>query len=301
MNKCLKIDMHMHCCLEHGCGNPRGEQRIRADELRQIYDDIGVEKGVEMTIVSPESLCDPITNKEAEKLAKLFPNTVGWWFCGMDPRMGTNSPDANLSYFFDYFKEHGARGVGEMTANLPLDDPRYMNLFSHIEKSGLPVTIHFGELGKAYGAADELHLPKLYKLLAAFPKLIILGHAMPFWAEISADVTSENRMGYPSGPVVREGELVRILRRFPNLWCDLSAGSGYNALVRDPDYAYEFLREFSDRIVYATDIAQFAHRGAKMLETAAFLDNAYEIGVISKQQYHAITRENALRLLEPRR
>jgi predicted TIM-barrel fold metal-dependent hydrolase len=35
---------------------------------------------------------------------------------------------------------------------------------------------------------------------------------------------------------------------------DLSAGSGYNALARDEEYAVQFLNEFQDRLFFGTDI-----------------------------------------------
>ena len=53
--------------------------------------------------------------------------------------------------------------------------------------------------------------------------------------------------------MVEGGAVVRLMRQYPNLWADLSpaAGSGYNALARDPDYAVKFLHEFQDRLVRA--------------------------------------------------
>ena len=299
MTPIKKIDMHVHCCLEKGPERLRGETWPTVDELRVIYDEIGVEKGVEMARMAPERSHDPITNRDAQRLSELFPSTIGWWFCCLDPRMGTNSPTDDLGYYIGWYRERGARGVGEIQAGLALDDPRYMNLFAHIEKSGLPVTIHFGVRDRGCGPWDDLHLPRLRRVLETFPRLTVLGHAMPFWAEISADVTEENRNGNPKGPVT-EGELARLLRAFPNLMCDISAGSGHNALTRDPDYTYRFFREFHERIVYGTDIRQPSDRHARFAGTSAFLDGAYAAGVIGRTQYENIARNNALRLLEGR-
>ena len=92
----------------------------------------------------------------------------------------------------------------------------------------------------------------------------------------------------------------RLLRAFPNLMCDISAGSGHNALTRDPDYTYRFLREFHERIVYGTDIRQPSDRHGRFIGTGAFLDEAYAAGVIGRTQYENIARNNALRLLEGR-
>lgn len=296
MNQIKKIDMHVHCGAVKGPERLRGETWPSAEELRAIYNEIGVEKGVEMARMAPERSHDPITNRDAQYLYETYPNTLGWWFCYLDPRMGTNSPKDNLSYYIDYYKERGARGVGEIQAGIPLDDPRYMNMFSHIEKCGVPVTIHFGVAGEGCGPSDEAGLPRLCRVLEEFPKLIVLGHAAPFWAEIAEYDDSTGRNSYPAGKI-KEGALAKLLRKYPNLMCDISAGSGYNALTRDPDYTYRFFREFHERIFYATDIRQPSDRTGKFVKLSHFIDEANAMGVIDHTQYYNISRGNALRLL----
>ena len=61
-------------------------------------------------------------------------------------------------------------------------------------------------------------------------------------------------------PVVREGRITELLRKYPNLYCDISAGSGLKALSRDPEHAAGFLTEFQDRILYARDCFTNAHQ-----------------------------------------
>lgn len=46
----------------------------------------------------------------------------------------------------------------------------------------------------------------------------------------------------------------KLVRRYPNLYGDLSAGSGCNALTWDEAYAIRFLDEFQDRLLFGTDI-----------------------------------------------
>ena len=53
--------------------------------------------------------------------------------------------------------------------------------------------------------------------------------------------------------VVAGGRVVEMLRQYPNLYADLSAGSGLNALQRDPAFAIDFILEFQDRLLYARD------------------------------------------------
>lgn len=67
-------------------------------------------------------------------------------------------------------------------------------------------------------------------------------------------------MGYPKGKVEPGGKLIDMLRRYPNLYCDISAGSGCNALKRDPGFALDFLLEFQDRMLYARDYFDNVHQ-----------------------------------------
>lgn len=295
--KLLKIDMHVHSQLSCGPERLRGGTWPTPEEVREAYDAIGIEKGVEMPRLAPERMHDPITSRDAEFLARTYPDTIGWWFCAMDPRMANNSPHDDLSYYLDFFKERGAKGVGELQANLYIDDPRVMNLLYHCQKSHLPITIHFGKLGEGCGIADDLGLPRLEKILREFPDLKILAHAMTFWSEISADVTEKERNGYPTGKIQREGRIAKLLRQYPNLFCDLSAKSGLNALTRDAEYAYEFLEEFSDQILFATDISSSKTLRGSAQKLSDFLDNAYKNSNISQKAYQKICRENALSLL----
>ena len=102
-----------------------------------------------------------------------------------------------------------------------------------------------------YGIIDELGLPRLEKMLKKHPKLKIFGHSQCFWSEIGEN-SEELRNTYPEGKV-KNGRLPELLRKYENLYCDLSAGSGANALMRDREHAARFIEEFSDRLLYGCD------------------------------------------------
>ena len=292
-----KIDLHVHAHFAGGPERLRGGTWPTPEELRAAYDGLGIEKGVEMSRYAPERMHDPITSRDAQLLAAQYPETLGWWFCALDPRMATNSPQDNLSYYLDFYRERGAVGVGELQANMYIDDPRMMNLLGHCEKCGMPVTIHFGKLGEGCGVADDLGLPRLERVLQAFPELRLLGHAMTFWSEMGTDVTEENRNRYPKGRITREGRVAQLMRKYPNLLCDISANSGLNAFTRDPEYAFRFIDEFHERIFFATDISSPTSIAKTAPALCAFLDEGYRSGNISTAAYRNICREYALRLL----
>ena len=294
-----KIDIHVHTISEKGVLRPRGDTLATPEELFEMYDQLGVEKAVLLPIVSPEGQTDGNTNREIQTIVRQYPDRF-YWFCNIDPRQGDNSETTDFAQMLAYYKERGAAGLGEVTANLPMDDPRVEALMAACEDLKMPVTIHIGDLGGDYGLVDSLGLPKLERLLQKFPKLILLGHSQKFWSEISADVTEEIRGKAPKGPVIPGGRIPELMRRYPNLCGDLSAGSGCNAMMRDPDFGYAFMEEFQDRLFYGTDICSpwdITHIRVKL---GPFMEQGVTEGKLSQRAYEKICRGNALRLLEGR-
>jgi len=291
-----KIDIHVHSVPFKFCPRADGSYFTTPDELRAIYDKIGVEKGVQLPTVAPEGQIQLLTCDAAYQLATEHPETY-FWFCNVDPRMERNCDSTNLSYFINYYKSKGARGIGEIVANLPIDHPKMYNLFKHAQNCGMPVIFHLGRQDYDYGMIDEVGLPRLEKALRDFPDLTFLGHSQKFWAEISGDCTEAVRNGYPKGKVVPGGRIPELMRKYPNLCGDMSAGSGCNAFMRDPEFAYGFMEEFQDRLFYGTDICAPENINNPMLLLSSFLDEAMEKEYISYEAYYKISRGNALKLL----
>ena len=197
-----------------------------------------------------------------------------------------------------YYKAQGAKGCGEMICNLYFDDPRVLALFKACEKYDMPITFHVGRDNGEYGLIDDFGLPRLEKVLKMFPKLKFLGHSQRFWSHISGDVNEETMHGWPSGKVVDGGRVVELMRKYPNLYGDLSAGSGFNAVSRDPEFGYAFLEEFQDRLYFGLDLCAYENIDNKgRIGLIEFLDNAMLEGKISYEAYLKISRENALKLM----
>lgn len=294
MNK--KIDIHVHAKLYKWL-RENGGSSIIPDEFRVIFEKLGIYKAVTLPTMSPDSASRLQLNEEASCIVQKYPDMF-YWFCNINPRLAGNSQDTDFSYLLEYYKGLGARGVGEITANIYFDDPFTESLFYHCEKYSMPVIFHIGPtVGGCYGLVDDLGLPRLEKELAKFPKLKFLGHSQPFWAEIGSDATEENRNWYPEGKV-REGRVVELMRRYPNLCGDLSADSGYNAMTRDPEFGYSFIEEFQDRLFYGTDINDPLHINENMVKLSSWLDEAFSKGKISKAAYEKVCYGNALNLLE---
>ena len=297
METVKKIDIHAHAIAFPGltpAHKGTGQPFLTAGQLIALYDDLGIEKGVLLPIVAPEAQWFIMSSEGAKFLSDQHPDRLAW-FCNVDPRAGDNRADSDLGYILEQYKKLGARGLGELTANLYADDPMMDNLFSCCEKLDMPVIIHIApQAGGYYGIVDDLHLPRIEKMLKKHPGLKLIGHSQVFWSEISADNTDEIRSGYPTGKVT-EGRISGLMREYGNLYCDLSAGSGANAMMRDPEFAAGFLTEFSDRIYYGCDICGANTGFAYKLRD--FLDQLVADRMISGEVFYKICRGNAEKLL----
>jgi predicted TIM-barrel fold metal-dependent hydrolase len=153
---------------------------------------------------------------------------------------------------------HGVRIYGELKLRMTYDNPDALRMFRFCGEQGLPVTVHIDyefDTGRRYPRPNWWYgggIEAFERAVRACPGTTFIGHAPGFWAHISGD-NQAYEVPYPPGPVVPGGKVVQMLRDYPNLCADLSAGSGLNALQRDPSFASEFVLEFQDRLLYARD------------------------------------------------
>ena len=292
-----KIDIHVHAVPEVLIRRGSGDGYPLPQEVRAIYDAYGIEKGVLLPDgCYPEGSSDICSPREARDLVREYPETFGWWFAPLSSAAGNNAPDTDLAYYLQQYRDAGAKGVGEISENRYFDDPMMINLFRACEACGMPVIFHIGRLGGDYGIVDDLGLPRLEKVLGMFPKLKFLGHSQKFWAEIGT-TDEASRDCYPTGKVT-PGRVPELMRKYPNLCGDLSAGSGYNAITRDPEFGWAFLEEFADQLYFGTDICAPRNMHSDMMKLSGFLDDAVLSGKIPYAAYEKISRGNALDLLE---
>lgn len=290
----MLIDIHVHTARRAGEGlsRPNGNRYPRPGELLGMMDDAGIDRAAVMCAVSPECRYCFVTPEEILEVCAEFPDRL-IPFANFDPRMLTNSTESCFREHLTHYKSAGCRGIGEYCPNLPFDDPLNLNFLRQVEEAGLPLTFHIApEIGGFYGCYDEVGLPRLENVLRECPDLVLLGHSQPFWSEISGDVTERNRNGYPSGPV-EPGRVVELMRRYPNLHGDLSAGSGHNAISRDPEFGCRFMEEFQDRLYFGTDIANVPQE----LPIVCYFERLRKEDLISGDAYEKITWRNACRLL----
>lgn len=295
------IDMHAHI---GDLRQPASMHRkpVTIEDLIRRLDNEGISAAVLLPWpASPEGLQLPgLFQPQPDILAQIrqgqrFPDRI-ILFGNADPRWAGNSPRADFSWLFERFVEMGCVGIGEVSANLPYDDPRVVNLFRQCGDWSFPVTVHATGPGVGqYGLIDEPGSPHLIGLLRQAPDTVIIEHGPGFWAQISADATLHDMCGYPNGPVRTEGMVQQLLRDFPNVYADISAHSGYNALTRDRDYGVRFLNEFADKLLFGTDVC-FADDEGRMPHLS-YLKELLAGGEISQEVFDKITHRNALKVL----
>jgi hypothetical protein len=286
------IDIHAHAYL-WPCPPQNGYINFCCpEEVLARYDELNIAKGVLLPLIGPETYL-PQSNEQILEICRLHPDRF-IPFCNIDPRAICNSADAPLDRWLKYYRDQGCKGIGEVMPNLAFLDPMVQNLFKHVEAVGFPLIFDITDrIGGHYGLYDDAGLPQLERCLQKFPKLKILGHGPPFWAEIARLETPADRCGYPDYPLREEGVVPKLFRRYPNMYGDLSAFSGYNALARDPEYAVKFINEFHDRLLFGTDICP---PDQKIL-LPQFLDKLKEEGKISNEVYEQVAWKNAQKIL----
>jgi uncharacterized protein len=191
----------------------------------------------------------------------------------------------------------GAIGIGELKYPVQVDGPEMKRVYDLAAEFSVPVLIHFEEGGFNSG------FTRLPILLKSHPKTIFIGHAQTWWANISADTANE--AGYPRGPVQAGGLTDKLLSDYPNIYGDLSANSGRNALARDPDFSAAFLERHRSKLMFGSDCPCRDGRGAGQVSNSPAIKNkciARETLTLLQQHtsaelFRTITWENGVRLL----
>jgi predicted TIM-barrel fold metal-dependent hydrolase len=147
----------------------------------------------------------------------------------------------------------GAQGFGEMKFHVAADGPELRRIYALAAELRVPILIHFQEVDHFpnEGTWATGYAKTFEAILKAYPKTTFIGHADAFWANVSADY--RNDAAYPSGPIARGGVTDKWLADYPNLFGDLAANSGNNAMSRDADFTRDFLQRHQDKLLFGSD------------------------------------------------
>jgi uncharacterized protein len=154
----------------------------------------------------------------------------------------------------------GALGFGEMKFHVAADSPEFQRMYALAADLTVPILIHFQEVPHFDGEGTWATGFKQFEaMLRKFSKTTFIGHADAFWANVDAKYANE--AAYPTGPITRAGVTDKLLGDYANLFGDLSANSGNNALSRDAAFTVGFLKRHQDKLLFGSDCACADGRG----------------------------------------
>jgi predicted TIM-barrel fold metal-dependent hydrolase len=182
----------------------------------------------------------------------------------------------------------GAIGIGEQKFRIDCDSPQSMRIAELAKEYNVPVILHFEH--NLYNR----HIERFHRVLERFPTVNFIGHAVAWWANIDKNAKQED--SYPTGPVTPGGITDRYLTEYPNCYADVSARSGYGAIIRDEAFYKDFLTRHQNKLLYGSDCSE----GTGVVPTcfAAGTIAAIRRLAPSKAVERKILYENAKKLLK---
>jgi predicted TIM-barrel fold metal-dependent hydrolase len=143
----------------------------------------------------------------------------------------------------------GAVVIGEQKFGVECDSPEMQKLYQLAGAYRVPILMHW-QVGTYNHGLDRFHT-----MLKKYPNVNFIGHAQTWWANIDKACDNSPKNLYPTGKVTPGGVTDRYLSDYPNMYADLSAGSGHNAFKRDPDHGRAFIQRHQDKLLYGSDCA----------------------------------------------
>jgi len=237
------VDMHTHIGQVWNTTNV-----VTVETLLRWMDASDIAQAVVLPLVSPESASYPLTSETV--LAETKPHRDRLIpFCSIDPRTSFTGGHKALVDMLKRYIDAGARGLGEHKPGIPIDDKRNLALYAACNELKLPVLFHMDNERNM----DVPGLPGLARALESAPNVKFIGHGPGWWASISGSVAAAELGGYPKGEVTNGGAIDTLMDQYPNLYGELSAGSGAGAIARDVKFGRQFLIRRADRVMFGTD------------------------------------------------
>jgi predicted TIM-barrel fold metal-dependent hydrolase len=174
-------------------------------------------------------------------------------------RFGANEvPDVDgATKEIERYLEMGGVIVAEQKFGVECDSPAMQKIYAVAEEHRVPVLMHWQYRMYNYG------FERFHTMLEKYSRVNFLGHAQTWWAHVDRSYRDEEKNLYPKGPITPGGLTDRYLSDYPNMFGDLSAGSGLNALTRDEEFTRDFLSRHQDKLVFGSDCSDHDGSGEK--------------------------------------
>jgi predicted TIM-barrel fold metal-dependent hydrolase len=265
------IDIHQHTVY----GKRDGEQLVVHQR------NMGVSKTVLLPVgTRPGVVPGTGGNPSVVDLAKRHPGKFAYFANAMPGGAGVREE-------IEKYLHAGAIGIGEQKFPFACDSPAMQQIFQTAEDHRIPVILHFQH------DAFNMGIERFHTMLEKYPNAKFIGHAQTWWGNI--DRKHRQEVMYPKGPVTPGGITDRLLSDYPNVYADLSAGSGLNALLRDEEHARAFLERHQDKLMFGSDCSDSVGSGevCSGSQCIAALRRLAPSEVVRRKIYS----ENAIRVL----
>lgn len=258
----------------------------------EYMDAAGIDKAVLLPLPIPPGTTVPpiLTNEAMLKTVALHPDRF-IPFGTFDPRQ----PGISYRDEMQRLVDSGCLGFGEWKPNPPedslrVDDPRAQELYGLCAEARLPVLLHLdGNINRDIDGFE--------RMVAQYADTIFIAHGPSWWAEMAAD--RPEGVAYPTGPIERPGRADAMLGRYPNLYADISAGSGLRGMSRDPGYTKGFVQRHWRRLILGTDFPCINGATGRLFGVdRSHLDLVLGLEA-PEEQRRAILSDNLLRILRP--
>ena len=236
------VDIHQHV----------GYNRKSTDALLQHQRVMGITKTILLpagrNVNSPathegvsnglEGKC--LGNEDCFRLAKANPRHYAF--------AANEVPDlADAIEEIEKYLKLGGVAIAEQKFGVECDSPGMQRVYELAAHYHVPVLMHWQYKRFNYG------FDRFYKMLEKYPRTTFIGHAQTWWAHIDKNYKDDTSNLYPKGKVTPGGLTDRYLHDYPNMYGDLSAGSGLNAFKRDEEHGRDFFIRHQDKLIYGSD------------------------------------------------
>ena len=184
--------------------------------------------------------------------AKALGNEVCYQFTKAHPKeylfAANEVPDLDgATGEIEKYLKLGAVMIAEQKFGVECDSPAMQRIYAMAQAWRVPVLMHWQAGMYNYG------FERFHKMLEKHPGVNFIGHAQTWWANVDKNNKDDAKNLYPKGPITPGGLTDCYLGDYPNIFGDLSAGSGLNALIRDETFTPEFFQRHQDKLLYGSD------------------------------------------------
>lgn len=228
----------------------------RADEALLAHQSaMGVTKTILLPAGRPVNKASTHNGMSNGLGVKALGNEMCYQFARAHPKeyyfAANEVPDLNdATQEIEKYLKLGAVMIAEQKFGVDCDSAAMQRIYEVAQAWEVPVLIHWQS--GMYNYSFE----RFYKMLEKFPRVNFIGHAQTWWANVDKNFQEDAKNLYPKGPITPGGVTERYLRDYPNMFGDLSAGSGLNALTRDESFTPGFFERHQDKLIYGSDCAE---------------------------------------------